>query len=109
VNLWDQDIYLNVVGGLQVEEPAADLAIVAAILSSLFNRPIATSTLIFGEIGLGGEVRPAMFPEIRLKEAIMLGFDRGIIPSQPLSDVAGESIELLRVKNLQDAQQSFFD
>src|SRR2546421_3718309 len=83
VNLWDQDIYLNVVGGLQVEEPAADLANVAANLSSLFNKPIAPATVIFGEVGLGGEVRPAMFPEIRLKEASVLGFKRGIIPSQP--------------------------
>lgn len=108
VNLWDQDIYLNVVGGLQVEEPAADLAICAAILSSLFNRPLMSSTLIFGEIGLGGEVRSAMFPEIRLKEAIMLGFERSIVPSQPVSDIAEGSIEIFRVKNLQEAQQTFF-
>src|SRR5436190_9851635 len=54
VSLWDQDIYLNVVGGLEVEEPAADLAIVAAILSSLFNRPLSASTVVFGEVGLGG-------------------------------------------------------
>src|SRR6185295_11321977 len=80
VNLWDQDIYLNVVGGLEVGEPAADLAIAAAILSSLFNRPIPSSTLVFGEIGLGGEVRPAIFPEIRLKESSLLGFKRGIVP-----------------------------
>jgi DNA repair protein RadA/Sms len=109
VNLWDQDIYLNVVGGLQVEEPAADLPIAAAILSSLFNKPIVSSTLIFGEIGLGGEVRPAMFPEIRLREATMLGFERGIIPSQSSADLAMGNIELVRVKNLQDAQLAFFD
>src|SRR6516162_6467684 len=82
VSLWDQDIYLNVVGGLQVDEPAADLAIVGAILSSLFGKPITASTVVFGEVGLGGEVRPAMFPEIRLKEALVLGFKRGIIHSQ---------------------------
>src|ERR1051326_8167104 len=85
VNLWDQDIYLNVIGGLQVDEPAADLAIAAAILSSFLNRPILPSTVIFGEVGLGGEVRPAMFPEMRLKEASVLGFKRGIIPVQPLA------------------------
>src|SRR5207247_8703229 len=82
VNHWDQDIYLNVVGGLQVEEPAADLAIVGAILSSLFSRPIAPSTIMFGEVGLGGEVRPAMFPETRLKEAWVLGFKHAIIHEQ---------------------------
>jgi DNA repair protein RadA/Sms len=108
VNLWDQDIYLNVVGGLQVDEPAADLAIAAAILSSLFNRPVVESTLIFGEIGLGGEVRPAMFPEIRLKEASMLGFHRGVIPHQTVSETGVYGIELLCVRNLQEAQDALF-
>jgi DNA repair protein RadA/Sms len=108
VNLWDQDIYLNVVGGLQVDEPAADLAIAAAILSSLFNRPVIESTLIFGEIGLGGEVRPAMFPEIRLKEASMLGFRRGVIPRQAVSETGTYGVELLRASNLQEAQDSLF-
>lgn len=109
VNLWDQDIYLNVVGGLQVEEPAADLGIAAAILSSLFNRPIAPSTLIFGEVDLGGEVRPAMFPEIRLKEAHALGFKRGVIPTQSLSDDVPSGIETVPVRNLQEAQADFFE
>lgn len=108
VNLWDQDIYLNVVGGLQVEEPAADLAICASILSSLFNRPVASSTFIFGEIGLGGEVRPAVFPEIRIKEASMLGFVRGIIPSQTVPEPAS-NLEIFRVNNLQETQQFLFD
>ena len=108
VNLWDQDIYLNVVGGLQVEEPAADLAIVSAILSSLFNKPIAPSTVIFGEVGLGGEVRPAMFPEIRLKEASVLGFKHGIVPSQPVAQELQASIETLCVRDLRQAQETLF-
>jgi len=108
VNLWDQEIYLNVVGGLQVEEPAADLAIVGAILSSLFSRPIAPSTVIFGEVGLGGEVRPAMFPEVRLKEASVLGFKRGIIPSQPIAQELQASMETFRVRDLRQAQEVFF-
>src|SRR5437667_11024691 len=83
VNLREQDIYLNVAGGLQVEEPAADLAIVAAILSSLFNRAVTASTVMFGEVGLGGEVRPAVFPEIRLHAAAILGFKRRLVPRQP--------------------------
>src|SRR5215510_14803525 len=106
VSLWDQDIYLNVVGGLQVEEPAADLAIVGAILSSLFGRPIESSTVIFGEVGLGGEVRAAMFTEIRLKEASMLGFRRGVIPHQAVSETGAFGVELLRARNLQEAQDS---
>ena len=108
VNLWDQDIYLNVVGGLQVEEPAADLAIVGSILSSLFNRPVTPSTLIFGEVGLGGEVRAAMFPEIRLKEGSILGFKRGVIPSQPFSQEGRASIETIPVRDLKQAQEAFF-
>ena len=108
VNLWDQDIYLNVVGGLQVEEPAADLAIVGAILSSLYNRPIAPSTTIFGEVGLGGEVRAAMFPETRLKEASILGFTRGIIPFQPVGDALQNPFETVPVRNLKQAHEAFF-
>jgi DNA repair protein RadA/Sms len=108
VNLWDQDIYLNVVGGLEVGEPAADLAIVGAILSSLFNRPIAPSTVIFGEVGLGGEVRPAMFPEIRLKEASVLGFKRGIIPRQPVAEEARSAMETVPVRDLREAQEVLF-
>jgi DNA repair protein RadA/Sms len=108
VSLWDQDIYLNVVGGLQVEEPAADLAIVGAILSSLLSRPIAPSTVIFGEIGLGGEVRPAIFPEARLKEAAVLGFKRAIIPSAPAADDAQSPMDTIRVRDLREAQDVFF-
>ena len=108
VNLWDQDIYLNVVGGLQVEEPAADLAITGAILSSLFNRAIAPSTLIFGEVGLGGEVRPAMFPEMRLNEAYVLGFKRGVIPAQAPGEELPPFIDLIRVRDLRQAQEAFF-
>jgi DNA repair protein RadA/Sms len=108
VNLWDQDIYLNVVGGLEVEEPAADLAIVAAILSSLFNRPLSASSVVFGEVGLSGEVRPAMFPGLRLKEAAMLGFKSAVIPSQALSDELDGSLQTTPVKNIQEAQSSLF-
>jgi len=108
VNLWDQDIYLNVAGGLQVEEPAADLAIVGSILSSLFNRPVGASTVIFGEVGLGGEIRPAMFPEIRLKEAVTLGFRRGIVPSQSAASELHSAMETLCVRDLREAQEALF-
>jgi len=108
VSLWDQDIYLNVVGGLQVEEPAADLAIAGAILSSLFGRPIGASTVIFGEVGLAGEVRPAMFAEIRLRESALLGFRRGIIPTQSTAEESPSMMETLRVRDLRQAQEVFF-
>jgi DNA repair protein RadA/Sms len=108
VSLWDQDIYLNVVGGLQVEEPAADLAIASAILSSLFGRPIASSTVIFGEVGLSGEIRPAMFTEMRLKEASQLGFRRGVIPAQSIAEASPALMETLRVSDLRQAQEVLF-
>jgi DNA repair protein RadA/Sms len=108
VNLWDQDIYLNVVGGLEVDEPAADLAIVGAILSSLFGKPIASSTVIFGEVGLGGEVRSAMFSDVRLKEASLLGFKRGIIPAQSNVEELPSLVETLRVRDVRQAQEVFF-
>jgi len=108
VSLWDQDIYLNVVGGLQVDEPAADLAIVGAILSSLFGKPITPSTVIFGEVGLGGEVRSAMFTDIRLKEASVLGFKRGIVPQQSIAEESPSLVETLRVRDLRQAQEVFF-
>ena len=105
VNLWDQDIYLNVVGGLEVVEPAADLAIVAAILSSLLNRPLPGSTVVFGEVGLGGEIRPTMFTEMRLKEALMLGFTRAVTPIQtPALEFRG--MEIRQARNVQEAQEA---
>jgi DNA repair protein RadA/Sms len=109
VNLWDQDIYLNVVGGLEVGEPAADLAIIAAILSSLFNKPVTGSTVIFGEVGLGGEIRPTMFSELRLKEALMLGFSRAVTPlhTAPLA-WSNSAMEVFPVRNLQEAQPALF-
>jgi DNA repair protein RadA/Sms len=108
VNLWDQDIYLNVVGGLEVEEPAADLPIVAAILSSLFNKPVLASTVVFGEIGLGGEIRPAISADLRLKEALMLGFRRAVTPVRTGTDEPPGKIEVFQVRNLQDAQEALF-
>jgi len=108
VNLWDQDIYLNVVGGLEVEEPAADLAIVAAILSSLLNRPVMGSTVVFGEVGLGGEIRPAMFTDLRLKEALMLGFTRAVTPIQNAPHLHSSAMEILQIRNLQEAQEALF-
>ncbi len=75
-----RDVYLNVAGGLKVQEPAADLAVAAALLSSLNDCPVPGQTVIFGEIGLSGEVRPVSQMESRLKEAAKLGFEAAIMP-----------------------------
>ena len=74
------DIYLNVAGGLRIAEPAADLAVAAALLSALSETPIPGDTVVFGEIALSGEIRPVGHSEARLKEAAKLGFSEAWIP-----------------------------
>lgn len=74
------EVYLNVVGGLKITEPAADLAVVASLLSALKNHPLPNNTIFFGEIGLSGEVRKVSRAEARLKEAAKLGFTKAIVP-----------------------------
>ncbi|NNG02696.1 MAG: DNA repair protein RadA [Inquilinus sp.] len=74
------DIFLNVAGGLRIVEPAADMAVAACLLSSLTGTPLPRDTVVFGEIGLSGEVRPVSQPELRLKEAAKLGFSRALVP-----------------------------
>ncbi|MGB0681794.1 MAG: DNA repair protein RadA [Magnetovibrionaceae bacterium] len=81
------DVYLNVAGGLRIQEPAADLAVAASLVSGLTDRPVAPGTVVFGEIGLSGEVRPVAQTEARLKEAAKLGFSRAIMP-KPRGDGA---------------------
>ena len=74
------DVYLNVAGGLRIGEPAADLAVAAALASSLSGIPVPPDTVVFGEIGLSGEARPVAHTDARLKEAAKLGFTRAIVP-----------------------------
>jgi DNA repair protein RadA/Sms len=76
-----RDVYLNVAGGLRIGEPAADLAIAAALVSSLLDRPVPASAVVFGEVGLAGEVRAVSQPEARLREASKLGFEHAILPA----------------------------
>ena len=80
VHLAGNDVYLNVAGGLRITEPAADLAVAAALVSSLTGRSVPQGSAVFGEIGLSGEVRPVAQAEARLKEAGKLGFTRAITP-----------------------------
>jgi len=74
------DVYLNVAGGLRIGEPAADLAVAAAVVSSLADEPVPPDMVVFGEIGLGGEVRPVGQREARLREAAKLGFRSALVP-----------------------------
>ena len=83
VAIGPNDVYLNVAGGLRIVEPAADLAVAAALVSSLTSRPVPADTVVFGEIGLSGEVRGVSQTDLRLKEAAKLGFNRAIVPATP--------------------------
>ncbi len=76
----NNDVYLNVAGGFRITEPAADLAVAAALLSSLTGAPVPAESVVFGEIGLSGEIRRVAQPEMRLKEAAKLGFSQAILP-----------------------------
>ena len=86
INLSAQDIYLNIAGGLKISEPAADLAVAMAVISSLTNKPLPADMVIFGEIGLSGEIRAVTQPNLRLKEANKLGFMSAIVPTTHKKD-----------------------
>ena len=79
LGLGGQDLFVNVAGGVRLTEPAADLGIALAVASSFLDRPVPADTLIFGEVGLTGEVRAVSAPELRLKEGAKLGFKRALL------------------------------
>lgn len=101
------DAYVNVVGGMKVTEPAADLAVAAAIFSSYRNRPVPKGVMLFGEIGLTGEVRRVSAPERRISDAINLGFTKFIVPESKLPDFE-KNVEIIKVKSLEQALKAIF-
>ncbi len=104
VRLSDQDVFVNVVGGLRVSEPAADLAVACAIASSFRDVPVANDMAIIGEVGLSGELRAVSQLDVRLKEAAKLGFSRCLIPqSRHLDKLKLPGIELLSARSLAQA------
>jgi DNA repair protein RadA/Sms len=100
---FDQDVFVNAVGGVRITEPAADLAVLLAVVSSLRGRPIAGKTVAFGEVGLAGEVRPAPRGQERLKEAAKLGFTRAIIPKANAPKHPIDGIEIVAVDRIEQA------
>ena len=88
-----KDIYLNVAGGLRITEPAADLAVAAALLSSVSQIPVPADAVVFGEVGLSGEIRAVPQPDLRLKEASKLGFARALIPPRHINKKSGKEAE----------------
>jgi DNA repair protein RadA/Sms len=103
VRLSDQDVFVNVVGGLRVGEPAADLAVACAIVSSFRDVPVAGDLAIVGEVGLSGELRTVSQLETRLKEAAKLGFDRCLVPqSRQLDKIQLPKVEILSARSLSE-------
>ena len=100
---FDQDVFVNVVGGVRVMETAADLAILAATVSSLRNRPLGKDLIAFGEVGLAGEVRPVQRGQERIREAAKLGFKRALVPAANMPKKGDTGIELLPVRRLTEA------
>jgi DNA repair protein RadA/Sms len=104
VPLFNQDVFLNVVGGIRVNETAADLPVAAVVVSSLRNRPIPSETVIFGELGLSGEVRPVPYGEERLREAAKHGFTRALVPlaNRPRRGAGIGTMDVQGVRHLAD-------
>jgi DNA repair protein RadA/Sms len=109
---FDQDVFINAVGGVKIAEPAVDLAVILSIVSSLKNKPLENKLIVFGEVGLAGEVRPVQGGQMRLKEAAKLGFTKAIVPkanapksNSPQTKIAG--LEVIAVERLEQALKQF--
>jgi DNA repair protein RadA/Sms len=104
MHLLNQDIFLNIAGGIRVEEPGIDLGVIASIASSLKDQTIDPELVVFGEVGLGGEVRGISQSEVRAREAWKLGFKRCLLPKQNQEKMKGmKGIELIGVRTVQEA------
>jgi DNA repair protein RadA/Sms len=109
MNVLGDDVFVNVAGGLSIDEPAADLGIVAAIASSFRNISIDERAAVFGEVGLAGEVRATSQPSVRVREAYAMGFRRCIIPHGNLAGLEyDDGIEVVGVRNVSDALEALF-
>lgn len=105
LHLSGQDIFLNAAGGVRLNEPSADLAMVMAVASSHLDKAVDPQTVFLGEVGLSGEVRGISQPELRVKEAAKLGFNRCILPAGNLKQVKVKGVDLVGVKNVDEALQ----
>ena len=110
LNLMADDVFINVAGGISVDEPAADLAVTGAVASSLRNRTIRAGTAVFGEVGLAGEVRGVSQASLRVREAAQMGFTRCVVPEGNCAPAdVPPGIELVGVKNVGEALEQLID
>lgn len=108
MHLGGMDIFVNVVGGLKIDEPAVDMGIISAIASSFKNRPIEMGMFTFGEIGLSGELRAISQAEVRIKEGLKLGFKKAVVPFSNSKKFKGPDIDIIGVRNVEEALQILF-
>jgi len=106
---WEQDVFVNAVGGVRIAEPAADLAVCLAVVSSFSDKPISPRVAVFGEIGLAGEVRPAQRGQDRLREIAKLGFEKVVIPKSNLPKGKIVGLEIVAVERIDRAVQLLRD
>jgi DNA repair protein RadA/Sms len=110
LNLIAEDVFVNIAGGISVDEPAADLGVVAAIASSLRNRPVKPGTAVFGEVGLAGEIRGTSQASLRVREAAQMGFTRCVVPEANYApDEAPSGLELVAVRTVGEALDQLMD
>jgi DNA repair protein RadA/Sms len=103
IAMYDQDVFVNIVGGIRVSETAADLPLLMAALSSFRDRPLAHDTVMFGEVGLAGEIRPVQNGQDRLREAAKHGFRRAIVPRANAPKQSEHDLEIITVSRLGEA------
>jgi DNA repair protein RadA/Sms len=103
LNLAGDDVYVNVAGGMTIDEPAADLSVVAAVASSVRNRGLSPSTAVFGEVGLSGEIRGIPHAALRVREAMQMGFTRIVLPAANLEGLGGGISDLVGVRTVGEA------
>ncbi len=109
MDLYGHDIFLNIAGGIRIDEPALDLGVICALASSLLERPIASATVVCGEVGLAGEIRAVGGLDIRVREAERLGFSRFILPRSNRERLTRESaMELIGIATLQELLEVLF-
>jgi len=109
INLSNNDIFINVAGGIRIDEPAIDLGIVATVASSFLNKPIRRNTVVFGEVGLSGEVRGVSQTEARIKEAVKMGFSRAIVSKKNIKSMKTKlDIELISISSVQELLEVLF-
>jgi DNA repair protein RadA/Sms len=109
LELLGDDVFVSVAGGMEIAEPAADLAVAAAVASSFRNRPVPGRTMVVGEVGLAGEVRGIGQAALRVREAALMGFTRCVMPARNVPPEVEPGIEVVGVHTLEEGLERIFE